>query len=561
MRRALGFLESLLGIVALVILAGVLVLVLRTRSGEPVALLQATPVPVAPTPGPRVMNFRLSDAPDGPAVANFPSGTSLVYAIFEYAEMKDTSVQLRVFDGEGNVPFEQTNRYRGAGMDSMAVSSATEVFPDDVYVANVYLYMDSDLFPGPFLVDSYEWFVGHPPTPFPTMTRTPMPTPIPPTPLPHELTPAPTALAPTPIPTPSGPLPPGLKIVYWESEPPITDYGAPRDHHGLATTFWIADANNVADRRSITTFLRRDPVNAQLSPDETKIAYVVVPPGAGSRGRIFSATLWVINVDGTGQRLLDEGVSLAPMGKYPLWSPDSASVVYIKNILEPGADPTSGKVTRELHMAAIDGGETRRLLADMAYISLLDWSPDGHVLYYFRAPEIWVLDLESGESWPQLSLDKPIVELPLISADGLEVVVQVREGQGPPVSHALMVLSLDGMRRETIAQGAPGGAPGKYYSPIWFPDGTEITTLIPARTVGERAEIRSFNKHTREWRTIPAVATTEEQYDLPLAWSPDGEWLLVTHRPLGRRYLVRKGTGQLQALPEHGGALIGWITD
>ncbi|MFQ6057695.1 MAG: hypothetical protein ACE5MB_02290 [Anaerolineae bacterium] len=213
MKKVLSFLGSSLGVVALVVLAGVLVLIFRTRSGGPVALQQATPVPVAPTPGPRVMNFRLSDAPDGPAVANFPSGTSLVYAIFEYAEMEDTPVQLRVFDGKGNVLFEQTNRYRGAGMDSIAVSSATEAFPDDMYVANIYLYMDSDLYPGPFLVDSYEWFVGKPPTPVPVPTRTPRPTQIPPTPPPPPSGPYPTA---TPLPLEAPPTgTPDIRTPIW----------------------------------------------------------------------------------------------------------------------------------------------------------------------------------------------------------------------------------------------------------------------------------------------------------------------------------------------------------
>lgn len=188
MRRALSVLGSLLGIVALVILAGVLVLIFRTPSGGPAALQQATPVPVAPTPGPRVVNFRLSDAPGGPAVANFPSGTSLVYAIFEYAEMEDTPVQLRVFDGEGNVLFEQTNRYRGAGMDSIAVSSARGAFPDDVYLANLYLYMDSDLFPGPLITASYEWAVSE--GPLATAVPPTVPPPTPPAP--------PTVVPPTP---------------------------------------------------------------------------------------------------------------------------------------------------------------------------------------------------------------------------------------------------------------------------------------------------------------------------------------------------------------------------
>ena len=200
MKKVLSFLRSLLGVAALVILAGVLVLIFRTRSGGPAALQQATPVPVAPTPGPRIMNFRLSDAPDGPAVTNFPSGTSLVYAIFEYAEMEDTPVQLRVFDGEGNVLFEQTNRYRGAGMDSIAVRGATGVFPDDIYVANVYLYMDSDLYPGPFLVASYEWAVS----------EGPLATAVPPT-VPPPTPPAPPTLVP---PTPAMPATPVAMEIY-----------------------------------------------------------------------------------------------------------------------------------------------------------------------------------------------------------------------------------------------------------------------------------------------------------------------------------------------------------
>jgi Tol biopolymer transport system component len=446
--------------------------------------------------------------------------------------------------------------YSGEGVETIGMVSKAGVFADGRYVTNI--YVGSEL----FVVKTLMWVVGEPPTPMPTMTSTPIPTPVPPTPLPSELTPAPPVPTPTPIPTPSGPLPSGLKIVYWESELPITDYGTPRDYLGLATTFWIANANNVADRRSIATVFRRggNPVHAQLSPDGSKIAYTIVPPNVGSSGIMFGAVLWVINVDGTGQMQLDEGVFPGTMGKYPLWSPNSSTVVYIKYILKPGAELTDDNITKELHAAAADGSGTRRLLADPAYIYPLDWSPDGRLLYYLRVPEIWALDLESGESRPQLSFDKPIVGLPLISPDGLEVVVQVREGQGPPVSHALMVLSLNGMKRETITQGAPGGAPDKYYSPIWSPDGTEITTLIPTQTVGERAEIRSLSRHTREWRTIPAVATTGEQYDLPLAWSPDGEWLLVTHRPAGRRYLVRRNTGQYQQLPEYGGALVGWIT-
>ena len=567
MKRVLNVAGSVLGIAALVALVVALVLTIGGRGEGQVAQQPDSPPPTpgprirpprpTPTPGPRITGFRMSDGPQGSAVTQFPSSIGLVYVIFEYAQTQDSLLEIRVFDGVGNILFQQAGNYSGAGVESIAVASTLGAFPDGPYLTNLYVG------PERFISASLEWIVGPPPTPLPTATATPVPTRVPPTPPPPvpTATPAPPR-TPTAVPTPAGPLPPGLKIVYWETEPLTTNAATSRDHPGLETTFWIAEANNVANRRSIATFLRRSrPVHAQLSPDGTKIAYVVEPPDAGSRGWIFWSELWVVNVDGTGQRSLDEEAFLGITGRYPLWSPDSTSVVYIRRVLEPGAEPSSGKVTTELRMAAVDGSGIRQLIADTAFISLLDWSADGRLLYYLRAPEIWALDLESGEVWPQLSLEKTVMGLPLISPDGLEVVVQVREGQGPLYSRTLMVLSLDGTRRETIAQGATGGAPGKNYRPIWSPDGTEITTIIPAQAVGERAEIRSFNKHTREWRTIPAVATAEEEYDLPFVWSPDGEWLLVEHRPNGRRYLVRRSTGQLQALPEHGGALIGWITD
>ncbi|MGA9351894.1 MAG: hypothetical protein WBW48_24245 [Anaerolineae bacterium] len=99
-------------------------------------------------------NIHLSDAPDGQAMTQFPSGIAVVYAIFDYADMAGEQIKVRVYDNFGSILFEQTQAYTGSGTESVATSPKEGVFPDGRYVTNFYY--------GEYVSRTIIWDVGEP---------------------------------------------------------------------------------------------------------------------------------------------------------------------------------------------------------------------------------------------------------------------------------------------------------------------------------------------------------------------------------------------------------------
>lgn len=76
-----------------------------------------------------VSNFHMSNAPDGPEMFTFPSGTRTVYVIFDYADAENMALRVKIRDGMGNPIFERAAVYNGSGQEVIAV------FGDDVFIA------------------------------------------------------------------------------------------------------------------------------------------------------------------------------------------------------------------------------------------------------------------------------------------------------------------------------------------------------------------------------------------------------------------------------------------
>ena len=113
-----------------------------------------------------VSTAHLSDTPDGPAMTQFPSGTTVVYAIFEYADMTGESIKVRVYDNYGSILFEQPQEYTGSGTESVATTTSDGYFPDGRYVTNLYR--------GEYVSRTIIWEVGEPVAqPVATPTTTP----------------------------------------------------------------------------------------------------------------------------------------------------------------------------------------------------------------------------------------------------------------------------------------------------------------------------------------------------------------------------------------------------
>jgi len=135
----------------------------------------------------------MTDTPGGSAVTQFASGTSVVYVVFDYSDVQNDEIGVRVYDNVGNVLFEQVKVYTGSGTESIAISPEVEAFADGRYLTNLY----SGLFPIGTIIWDVTPVTGeatHTPTLTPTSAQ-PMPTLVPgqptPTPMPPTLTPTP----------------------------------------------------------------------------------------------------------------------------------------------------------------------------------------------------------------------------------------------------------------------------------------------------------------------------------------------------------------------------------
>ncbi len=162
-----------------------------------------------------VTDFRMSDTPYGPPVTQFPSGTTVVYVVFDYVDMQNEEISVRIYDRVGTILFEQAQSYSGSGTESIEVLGPDgEAFPDGpFYMTNLY----SGLFvikpPIYWDVTADAGMATPTPTPIPaTATPTltpeqPTPTPIPPTATPSPEQPYPTPMPPTPTLAPDQPTP------------------------------------------------------------------------------------------------------------------------------------------------------------------------------------------------------------------------------------------------------------------------------------------------------------------------------------------------------------------
>jgi len=67
-------------------------------------------------------NEHMSDSPYGPPVTQFPPGTTTVYVVFDYTDMQNEEITIKVWDPiRAEFLFEQTETYSGSGTKSIEV--------------------------------------------------------------------------------------------------------------------------------------------------------------------------------------------------------------------------------------------------------------------------------------------------------------------------------------------------------------------------------------------------------------------------------------------------------
>jgi hypothetical protein len=138
-------------------------------------------LPLSVTAEGTVKNFRMSDSPTGTAMTNFPSGISTVYVIFDYADMQNETLTVKVYGPGGVVLYEKGKSYTGSGTEAIPIAASGGAFADATST-NPYV---SQRIASLGLAQSIVWTVGKEATPAATVP------PLPTTPLAAAATPVP----------------------------------------------------------------------------------------------------------------------------------------------------------------------------------------------------------------------------------------------------------------------------------------------------------------------------------------------------------------------------------
>jgi Tol biopolymer transport system component len=188
-------------------------------------------------------------------------------------------------------------------------------------------------------------------------------------------------------------------------------------------------------RRVTPTSLPGDKVEAEWSPDGTKIVFRLVMRG-----------LYVIDLDGTGPRRLT-GVA-GDSG--PAWSPDGGRIAFYRRsaIWTMRADGT-----RPRRLARAGGGP----------ISYDDggpaWAPDGRRLVFERGLDLWVVNAD-GSGLARLARGG---FRPDWSPRGRRILFENKRADG---SAGISVINRDGRGRRQLRAGG--------HNPTWSPDARRI---------------------------------------------------------------------------------------
>ncbi len=111
-----------------------------------------------------IFNLHMSNTDSGPPVTQFPTGTSIVYVVFDYYDTANTPIRVVIYSPVGQIIFDKTTHYSTSGTASVGVPGSFPPSPPPTYyLTNVYLEDN------PTPADSISWQVaGSAGTPTPT---------------------------------------------------------------------------------------------------------------------------------------------------------------------------------------------------------------------------------------------------------------------------------------------------------------------------------------------------------------------------------------------------------
>jgi TolB protein len=285
-------------------------------------------------------------------------------------------------------------------------------------------------------------------------------------------------------------------------------------------------------------------------------AHATVP---GKNGQIVFVgpspnRLWLINLDGTGERKLTTTKGPQLQDEHPDWSPDGSKIAF-------------ERCERLCQVWTIkpDGTGLKRLGPAGEDLAMPNWAPNGKEIAVIRGwggvvnnqikfAEIFVLNVASGglrQVTHHMTSNPYSADLmyPVWSPDGKRLVFEIHNSRtgDPAGSRALFVINADGSEQRQLTPWSLNGG-----DPDWSPDGrTILFRSVPGREQhGNLFTINADGSGLKQLTRYPAPKAVYAG-----SFSPDGQWITFARfwgtDPYPAIFVMRtNGTGVRQVSPE-----------
>lgn len=286
--------------------------------------------------------------------------------------------------------------------------------------------------------------------------------------------------------------------------------------HDGSYRFWLADPAGPASPTLLTIVSGFSDfgMKTTLSPDNQRITFTALAQGAPDNR--FIAELWVMKIDGGEQKLLAQGVDIGGYPDYPLWSPDSGSIIFLS---QSGTGPS---YEQKVWLVGVETGEKILLMQtdQNNFILPLGWTKDGSSFFYRQSGEgtsdIYKFSLKDKAANFVVSI--PILaKICRLSPDTTQLLCDVLVDRQTR-RHDLMVIPLDGEKPVVVSRRTVEDRQDNF-AVVWRPAGQSIT-LNTAPT--ENGGLRLIDRNSLAAATLAPLSSGVY---VPRSWSPDGVWL------------------------------------